>query len=236
MPRARISGTGAIPEPSLRFEPGQCITLMSWSPISSCSRSSTQTQCAAHRCGDARWTLARYSKFVMPPEIFLTMAISSRDSEACVCTSACCSSDRLPTASSSSREHDTANRGANAACRRPFSAPCQCLRIATLSSSDDRVASLRRLGTSASESIMHLPIVARRPLSATASNTTSVSCTVSIVRTAVVPLDRSSVAASRAAARRVVGVCAASMGRIRVRSQSISGRSSANPRNSVWQR
>ena len=52
---------------------------------------------------------------------------------------------------------------------------------------------------------MHLPIVARSPLSATASNTTSVSCTVSIVSTAVVPLARSSVVASRAAARSVAG-------------------------------
>ena len=64
MPRARISGTGATPDPSFRFEPGQCITLTSCSASSCCSRSSTQTQCAAHRCGDARWTLARYSMFV----------------------------------------------------------------------------------------------------------------------------------------------------------------------------
>ena len=83
---------------------------------------------------------------------------------------------------------------------------------------------------------MHLPIAARRPLVCTSSNTTSVSCTVSIVNTAVVPLVRSSVAPSRAAARRVPGVCAASIGHTRVRSQSISGRSSAYPRNSVWQR
>ena len=74
---------------------------------------------------------------------------------------------------------------------------------------------------------MHLPIVARSPLSATASNTASVSCTVSIVNTAVVPLDSSSSAASRAAARSDAGVCAASIGQTRLRSQSISGRSSA---------
>jgi hypothetical protein len=54
-----------------------------------------------------------------------------------------------------------------------------------------------------------------------------VSCTVSIVRTVVVPLDRSSVVASRAAARSVSAVCAASIGHTRVRSQSISARSSA---------
>ena len=83
---------------------------------------------------------------------------------------------------------------------------------------------------------MHLPMVARMPLAATVSNTTSVSCTVSIVNTVVVPLDSNSVVARRVAARRVSGRCAASMGQTRVRSQSISGRSSANPRNRVWQR
>jgi hypothetical protein len=72
-----------------------------------------------------------------------------------------------------------------------------------------------------------LPIVARSPLSATASNTASVSCTVSIVNTEVVPLQRSSVAASRAAARRLWRVWAASIGQTRRRNQSISGRSSA---------
>ena len=74
---------------------------------------------------------------------------------------------------------------------------------------------------------MHLPIVARKPLAATASNTTSVSCTVSIVSTDVVPLHRSSVVARRAAARSESGVCAASIGQTRVRSQSINERSSA---------
>ena len=75
-----------------------------------------------------------------------------------------------------------------------------------LSSSEARVSSCSRLGTSASKSIMHLPIVARRPLSATASNTTSVSCTVSIVNTVVVPLHSSSVVARRAAMRSDSGV------------------------------
>ncbi len=94
--------------------------------------------------------------------------------------------------------------------------------MATLSSIDCRVFSCSRFGTSASKSIMHLPIVARSPLSATASNTTSVSCTVSIVSTDVVPLHSSSVVASRAAARSDSGVCAASIGHTRDRSQSIS--------------
>ena len=83
---------------------------------------------------------------------------------------------------------------------------------------------------------MHLPTVARSPVSASASNTTSVSCTVSIVRTQVVPVRSSSAAASRAEARSVAGVCAASIGHTRRRSQSSSGMSSAKPRNSVWHR
>ena len=50
---------------------------------------------------------------------------------------------------------------------------------------------------------MHLPTTARRPISSSASNTTSVSCTVSIVSAVVVPLRRSSAAARRADARSV---------------------------------
>ncbi len=86
---------------------------------------------------------------------------------------------------------------------------------------------LKSLGTSPARSIMHLPIVARRPLRATSSKTTSVSWTVSIVSTAVVPLTSSSVVANRVATRSVSAVCAASIGHTRVRSHSISFRSSA---------
>ena len=52
---------------------------------------------------------------------------------------------------------------------------------------------------------MHLPTVARSPISASVSKTTSVSCTVSIVRAVVVPESSSSAAASRVAARSVDG-------------------------------
>ncbi len=79
-------------------------------------------------------------------------------------------------------------------------------------------------------------MVARNPLCAISSQTTSVSCTVSIVSTAVVPPSSSSQAARRADARRDAGVWAASSGQMRVRSQSMSTRSSAMPRNSVWHR
>ena len=106
-----------------------------------------------------------------------------------------------------------------------------------LSSSAARPFSRRRAGASGVvSSIRHLPSVARMPVAAVASMTASVSCTVSIVRIDVVPLRSSSRQASRAAARSEAGVCAASIGQMRVRSQSIRRRSSAYPRNSVWQR
>ena len=110
--------------------------------------------------------------------------------------------DTRPTSSSRSREHDTANRGASAMRMRSPAAPCHRRCSATLSSMDARVCSRRRVGTSglSCESIMHLPIVARSPVSTTASTTASVSCTVSIVSTVVVPERSSSAAARRAAA------------------------------------
>ena len=64
-------------------------------------------------------------------------------------------------------------------------------------------------------------MTARSPVAATASNTASVSCTVSIVSTVVVPLESSSQAARRADARSDAGVCAASIGQMRGRSQSM---------------
>ena len=191
MPRARISGTGAMPDPSFRFEPGQCITLTSCSASSACSPSSTQTQCAAHRRGDARCDAARDTRCSSARRTSAcTIAISSRDSDACVWTSAsCCGRERARPlrAARASTTRRSAARRRRAAVRSP--APCQRARIATLSSIDARVVFLQpRAAPRASQSIMHLPIVARRPLSATASNTASVSCTVSIVSTAVVPL------------------------------------------------
>ena len=157
----------------------------------------------------------------------LISAISSRFSDACVWTTMPCSRDRCATASSSSREHETAKRGAKAARRRPLARPCHRLAIATLSSIDAAVCSSSRAGTAASASIMHLPTTARRPIGSSASNTASVSCTVSIVSTVVVPLWSSSDAAYRADAASDAAVCAASIGQIRVLSQSSSARSSA---------
>ena len=156
-----------------------------------------------------------------------TSAISSRFSDAWLCTRSACCRDKCATASSSSREHDTANRGAKAARSRPLARPFQRAASARLSSTDACVRSSSRAGTARSASIMHLPTTARSPVGSRASNTASVSCTVSIVRTAVVPPSSNSDAASEAAAASDRGVCAASMGQMRVRSQSRSTRSSA---------
>ena len=99
--------------------------------------------------------------------------------------------------------------------------------MATLSSSDCVVASSRRAGTAVSASIMHLPTTARRPMGSSAANTASVSCTVSMVSTVVVPLINNSDAACRAAAASDAGVWAASMGHTRVFSHASNARSSA---------
>ena len=154
-------------------------------------------------------------------------AISSRFSEAWVWTTKPCACDSAATASSSACEHETAKRGAKAARRRPLARPCHRLAMATLSSSDAFVCSIRRAGAASSASIMHFPTTARSPVDSRASKTASVSCTVSIVSTVVVPLISSSEAACRAAAASDAGVCAASIGHTRVFSQSSSARSSA---------
>ena len=91
----------------------------------------------------------------------------------------------------------SAARTPRAAGRRPRRPSASC--SARLSSIDARVLSCSRARhLRRSASIMHLPTIARRPVSASASNTTSVSCTVSIVSTVVVPESSSSAAASRA--------------------------------------
>ena len=61
-------GTGAIPEPNFRLDPGQCITLTSCVARRACSCSSAHTQCATQRRGEARCRLARYSRLFNPPE------------------------------------------------------------------------------------------------------------------------------------------------------------------------
>ena len=177
----------------------------------------------------------RYAMLSMPVR-FWTSAISPRDSDACVCTSSPRSAASTATASRSRREHETANLGANATRMRPSWVSCQRSNSVRASPIDVLVFSFSRAGASAASSIMHLPIVARRPERAISSKTTSVSCTVSIVRIDVVPPRSSSQAARRADARSEASVCAASSGQTRVRSQSIRLRSSASPRNRVWHR
>jgi len=115
-----------------------------------------------------------------------------------------CSADRLATASSSAREHETAKRGRERRVQAPFPAPFQRLPIARLSSIEACVVSCSRLGAAASPS-NHATCrsFARMPLAAVSSNTTSVSCTVSIVSTAVVRPPADSVVARRVAARNV---------------------------------
>ena len=239
MPRARISATGAMPDPSFRFDPGQCRTLTSRSAISACSASSTQTQCAAQ----SRRVARPVSRQVL--EVACAAREASHDLDLVlrfrrvrVDEHVVARAESAATASSSSREQETANRGANAARSRPLAAPSQrrCKRDALVDRLTRSLAQARRHVVVVAESIMHFPTVARMPLAASVSNTTSVSCTVSIVSTVVVPERSSSAAARRVAARSVAGVCAASSGQTRRRSQSSSGKSSAKRRKSVWHR
>ena len=172
-----------MPDPSLRFEPGQCRTLTPRSAMSACSRVVTQTQCAAHSRGVASPVSARYSRLVRPPESRRTTSTSSRDSmRACGRARDCCA-ESAATASSSSREHDTAKRGAKAARKRPLPAPCQrrCNADALVDRRRVRSLQARRHLRRRSPSCTSRRSPACR-MASSASNTTSVSCTVSIVK------------------------------------------------------
>ena len=93
MPRARISATGAMPDPSFRFEPGQCSTLTSCSASSACSRVvDPHAVRGAQMRRVASPVSARYSRLLeaagQPPD---DVDLVARFSDACVCTSAWCS-------------------------------------------------------------------------------------------------------------------------------------------------
>ena len=119
---------------------------------------------------------------------------------------------------------------------RPSAAPSHAARRARASSMAGRTCCFSRAGAASSLSIRHLPTVARMPLVASVSSTTSVPCTVSIVSAQVVPVRRSSCTASRVLTRSDASSCAASIGHTRCRSQASNARSSAAPRKSVWHR
>ena len=140
---------------------------------------------------------------------------------------------RLLRAASGARHGEA---GASAIRIRPSACSCQRRCRSTPASMPARHGSCSRAGASPPSSIRHLPTVARMPVGAMASSTASVSCTVSIVSTVVVPVRSSSWTASRVEAASVAGVCAASSGHTRCLSHSSSGRSSARPRNRVWHR
>ena len=193
MPRARISATGAMPDPSFRFEPGQCITLTSCS-ASSCllalvdphavrgaqARRRQADGARGTRCWSGRRIAAR------------TIAISSRDSDACVCTSAPCSADRLRHGFEQlARARDgepRRERGAQPAVGRAVPALADARRSRR---STPRVCSCSRGGTVGVG--VHHALADRRAHAALGRRPrtpTSVSCTVSIVSTAVVPLQQ----------------------------------------------
>ena len=137
-----------------------------------------------------------------PPDIRCTMAISSRDSDACVCTSAVLvgrQARRPLRAARASTTRRTAARTPRAGGRSPRRATAR-------ESPRSRRSRRASLPAAASGPARRSPSCTCRSSRAgrsrpTASNTASVSCTVSIVSTVVVPLASSSVVARRAAAR-----------------------------------
>src|SRR5207237_1355723 len=65
-PRSSISATGATPEPSFKFEEGQCAACVPVLASKSISRSLTWTQCASTTCGPVTPTDSRYSALPTP--------------------------------------------------------------------------------------------------------------------------------------------------------------------------
>ena len=226
-----------MPDPSLRFEPGQCITLTSRSASSDCSgvgdphavrHAQPRRRQARSPPGIRGWSARQRAAGRLPPR-------RATPTRACGRAPA-----RAPTAPRPPRAARASTRPRSAARtpraggrwpRRPSASSARGSRRST-----PVVCSRSLGGASSAESIMHLPTTARSPADASASKTTSVSWTVSIVRTVVVPDSSSSDAASSAEARSVDGLCAASIGQIRRCSHSSSGMSSADPRKSVWHR
>ena len=125
MPRARISATGAMPDPSFRFEPGQCSTFTRRSASSALfGVGHPHAVRGAQPLGGEARRDARYA-MLSRPVCARTTSTSSRCSDACVWTSRPRSSESAAVASSRSRVHEIANRGASAARSRPSAAPCQ---------------------------------------------------------------------------------------------------------------
>ena len=238
MPRARISTTGAMPEPSFRFEPGQWRTLTSRS-ASSClfgfghPDAVRRTQPRRCEAGVREILEVRQPARQLPHDFdFVPILRRVRMDERVFALRQC--RDRLEQITRARHGEPRRERRAQPAARlrRAIAPSARGSRRSTSARlSCSRPRNLRR--PSPSCTCRRSP---RRPVSASVSKTTSVSCTVSIVSTVVVPVRSSSAAASRADARSVVGVCAASIGHTRRRSHSSSGMSSANPRKSVWHR
>ena len=224
MPRARISATGAMPDPSFRFEPGQCSTL------TSCSASSRLLARRPPRRSAPRTGAARRDRWppgtrcCRTPVRFWTIAISSRDSDACVCTSSPRSARQarrpLRAARASTRRRSAARtrRAGGRSC-----APCQRVGSARLSSIDVLRVFLQPRRHSAVD--VHHALADRRAQPALGDR---LEHHVGVVHrlhrqhrggAAAQQLGRRPGARPRGARR---GVCAASIGQTRVRSQSIS--------------
>ena len=230
MPRARISTIGAMPDPSFRFEPGQCSTLTSRSAMSACSASVTQTQCAAQRrvAREARVGRGTPGSCARPraaarPRLRPRFRCVGVHEDVLLAGQR---RDRLEQLARARHGESRREGRAQPAVGGAVPAPLQRQRSRRSTPASARAGVAARASSLPSPSCTCRPSPSC-PLAASVSNTTSVSCTVSIVSAVVVPERSSSAAASRVAARSVDGVCAASSGQTRRRSQSSSGMSSA---------
>ena len=192
--------------------------------------SSTQTQWARQSRGEASPVRARYSTLATPGagphqrDLVLLLGGVGVDEQPGLAGEAGRALEQRrasTTPRSAARSPPTAGR------RRAVPAPGQRRRVVEARVRPARGAAPARRSAA---SIRHLPTTARRPVGASASKTASVSCTVSIVSTVVVPPSSSSAAARRADARqRRWRRARPRAARPASRSQASSGRSSAQP-------
>ena len=239
MPRARISTTGAMPEPSFRFEPGQCITLTSRSASSACSASVDPdavrgAQPLRRQAGVGEVLEVRQAARQPPHDFDLVPRFRTRGCGRATPLARRQRGHRLEQLARARHREARRERGAQPAVRpRRPSACCS----ATLSSIERCVRSCSRAGTSLVR--VHHALADGR---AQADLRQRLEHHVGVVHG--LHRQRRGGAGAAAArrppaaptARSVDGVCAASIGQTRRRSHSSSGMSSAKPRNSVWQR
>ena len=190
MPRARISATGARPDPSFRFELGQCSTFTSRSASSACSRlgdPDTMRGAEVRRREPGVGQIFEVGQAArQAPDDFDLVAVLRRMGVDDHADRA--SRGRRPLrAARASRTRRSAGRTPRAAGRWPRRPSACAARRSRRSTSASPLLQPRRAPAGRSPSCTCRRRRAGR-ISASVSKTTSVSCTVSIVSAVVVPV------------------------------------------------